>query len=129
MQNCLICSILSIWNMLVLLVLKNAVECTSQRLKWTTRQADKRTSRQGRTDGQSDFLCFSIFFLFMFPVSPFMFAVSPFMFPVFRSQFFYICLFSISMFSVFPLMSFPFMPPVFPFLCEKAITFWFESAL
>ena len=35
-QNCLICVVLSIGSMLVFLVLKNAVECTSQRLKWTS---------------------------------------------------------------------------------------------
>ena len=36
LQNCLICLVLSIGSMLVFLVLKNAVECTSQRLKWTS---------------------------------------------------------------------------------------------
>ena len=36
LQNCLIWLVLSIGSMLVLLVLKNAVECTSQRLKWTS---------------------------------------------------------------------------------------------
>ena len=36
LQNCLICLVLSIGSMLVFLVLKNAVECTSQRLKRTS---------------------------------------------------------------------------------------------
>ena len=36
LQNCLICLVLNIGSMLVFFVLKNAVECTSQRLKWAS---------------------------------------------------------------------------------------------
>ena len=36
LQNSLICLDLSLGSMLDSLVLKNAVECTSQRLKWTS---------------------------------------------------------------------------------------------
>ena len=36
LQNSLICLDLSLGSMLEVLVLKNAVECTSQRLKWTS---------------------------------------------------------------------------------------------
>ena len=36
LQNVPICLVLSFGSMLDLLVLKNAVECTSQRLKWTS---------------------------------------------------------------------------------------------
>ena len=36
LQNCLICLVLSLGSMLERLVLKNGVECTSQRLKWTS---------------------------------------------------------------------------------------------
>ena len=67
LQNCRICLVSSIGSMLVLLVLKNAVECTSQRLKWTSgarvmiclvssKQAGKQTSRQAnmQASGQAD---------------------------------------------------------------------------
>ena len=36
LQNLIICLDLSLGSMLERLVLKNAVECTSQRLKWTS---------------------------------------------------------------------------------------------
>ena len=36
LQNLIICLDLSLGSMLEVLVLKNAVECTSQRLKWTS---------------------------------------------------------------------------------------------
>ena len=36
LQNSFICLDLSLGSMLEVLVLKNAVECTSQRLKWTS---------------------------------------------------------------------------------------------
>ena len=114
MQKWLICLVLNIGSMLVVLALKHDVECTSQRLKWLIRQADKRTNWQGRTDGQPDFW-------FLFQVCPFMFLVSPFMFHVCCSLFVHFLLFFILMFSVFPFMfhvfrfQFFYIFPSFPF--------------
>ena len=54
LQNCLIRLVLSIGSMLERLVLKNAVERTSQRLKWTSGARVLNGQTDGRTGGRTD---------------------------------------------------------------------------